>query len=244
MKNKYLLATSAYSNPDLLKKCVESFPDWIDYVVFFDGKNWKNVFKDILDDGIVCFNHFSLDQHVGVGGAWNELLKEAFVKNDYDAIIVVGSDVEFKEGYLEGYIKDFEDQNCGFSTARGQGFNCWCMTRKCYETVGEFDLNLFPAYYDDNDIMQRIRLAKVKMGDIGNFDLILHWGSATIRKEKKYEIANNNTFPMNQRYFVNKWGNLPEGPYYDHPFNNPNLGIKDWVLNKEEYELKKRFWDV
>lgn len=249
MKN-YLLGVSAFQNPDLLEKCLKSWPKFVHRVVFFDGKNWSNIFKDLIDikngfkedyaDFVFTFNN-----HMGVGGAWNAILNYAFEKNNFDATIICGSDIEFKEGYLESYIEEFEKNKLEFSTARGQGFNCFCMTKKCYETVGQFDLNFWPAYLEDNDFHRRVKLSGLKDGDIGDDKLIEHFGSATIRKENKYNTANGQTFPMNQQQFRKKWG----GEHYDQnlwktPYNNSNLTIKDWILDIEEYLLKKKIWDV
>ncbi len=251
MKN-YLIGVSAFTNSDLLEKCINSWeflPKEMTRLLYFDGKNWKNEFKDLIANDYEKIKEqinfiLTKNEHVGVGGAWNEILKFAFVKHNYDTVIIVGSDVEFKEGYIENYIKEFEELNCEFSTARGFGFNCFAITKKCYEIVGEFDLNFFPAYYDDNCYAQRVRLAKLNYGDVGNSELLNHWGSATIRKNENYNKANGQTFPMNQKYFIKKWGALPEGKLYEHPFNNPNLSIKDWTLDITEYNQKKKIWDI
>lgn len=246
MSKKYLLGISAYQNSDLLEKCIRSIPSFIDYVIFFDGKNWQNIFQDLINK-LNSFSYLTEYDHVGVGGAWNKILEHAFVKKDYDAVIILGSDCELKEGYLEGYIKEFEEGNFEFATGRGVGFNCFCMTKKCYETVGEFDLNLFPCYYEDNCMATRVRISKLAYGDVGNPDLFWHYGSAVIRKDERFNKANGITFPMNQRYYVKKWGikDLSKMDEYSYltPFNDPNLTIKDWTLDKQEYEYKKKIWN-
>jgi hypothetical protein len=247
---KYLLATSAFANNDLLKICIKSWPKMsgiLDKLVYFDGKYWTDNFKNLLESGELKKNNveqLTLSKHMGVSGSWNQILKYAFDDNSYENVIIVGSDTEFKEGYLEGYIKEFEDNQLEFSTARGQGFNCWCMTRKCYEVVGTFDENFFPAYVEDNDFHRRVKLSQLKDGDIGNFELITHYGSASIRKNKRMEEANCKTFPMSQQQFRKKWGGEHDSPnLWKTPYNNSYLTFKDWILDKEEYELKKKIWD-
>ena len=252
MKN-YLLGVSAFTNADLLEKCINSWstiPKDIVKGIFFDGKNWREEFKNLIENGFEKIKNninfiLTLDDHVGVSSAWNEILKYAFVTKNFNIAIIVGSDIEFKEGYVESYIKEFEENNLEFSTARGFGFNCFAMTKKCYETVGEFDLNYYVAYYEDNDFHRRVKLSGLKDGDIGNPGLITHWGSATIRRDKKYENANCQTFPMNQQYFIEKWGGMHDAPnLWGTPFNNPKLTIKDWILDKEKYKIiEKSFLD-
>lgn len=248
---KYLLGTSAFKNSDLLEKCVNSWSflsKEMIKVIFFDGKNWKEEFKDLANNNFEKIQdniNFVLTQneHVGVGGAWNQILKFAFLKENFDVAIICGSDVEFKQGYIESYLKEFEENSLEFSTARGFGFNCFAITRKCYEIVGEFDLNFF-IYYEDNDYAHRVRLSGLKIDDAGDEKLLNHYGSATIRKDERYNKANGITFPLNQKYFIKKWGGLPENELYKYPFNDSKLSIKDWTLDIQEYFYKKKIWDI
>lgn len=245
---KYLIATSAFSNPDLLEKCINSLPNNVDRMIVFDGKNAKQIFKTFIETyksngTVIYFN----EEHLGCSGSWNKIIKYAFENDSYDAVMIIGSDIEMKSGYFESYIEEFEKGNFDFSTARGFGFNCFTLARKCFEVVGLFDENLGPVYYEDNDYATRVRISKLAYGDVGDHTLLEHWGSAVIRKDKKFEIANNHTFPMNQRYYVEKWGikDLAKMDEYSYltPFDNPILTIKDWILDKSLREYKQKIWE-
>jgi len=241
---KYLIATSAFSNPELLEKCTNSLPKDVDNVVYFDGKDFENIFNDYL---IKYPNQpkFSYGDHFGCSQSWNILLDYAFIRNSYEAVVIVGSDIEMKDGYFEDYVKELEENNLEFATARGYGFNCFTITRKCYEAVGEFDANIFPMYFEDNDYHARVQLSGLNHGDIGNPDLMDHFGSATIKKDEKFNTANGITYSLNQKYYVDKWGSTPENPNvftYKTPFNNPNLDIKSWKLNIIDYNYKRKIW--
>lgn len=252
MNKKYLIGVAAYDNRDLLEKCVESwntFPEELNLHrgIFFDGEKWREKFGNFPEEYSSNLDFvLTLNNHVGVSGSWNQILKYGFEENDFDVVLICGSDVEFKSGYTEKYIKEFEEQECEFATARGFGFNCFAMTRKCYNIVGTFDENCFPAYMEDNDFATRVRISGLRWGDIGDPNLLEHYGSATIRKSIHYQHANNVTFPMIQRYLVRKWGikDLAKIDEYSYltPFNDPNLTIKDWSLNEEEYIYKKQVW--
>ncbi len=244
ISKKYLIATSAFTNPDLLETTMNSLPKDIDNIIYFDGKDYKNIFKEY----IAKYSNqpwMSHEDHLGVSQSWNTLLDYAF-NNEYDTLIIIGSDIEMKDGYFENYIKEFEEGEFEFATSRGYGFNCFAITKECYETVGEFDANIFPAYFEDNDYHARVRLSGLKNGDIGNPDLFEHYGSATIRKDERYNRANGITFSMNQKYYNEKWGGPPEDSNiitYKTPFNDPSLTIKDWKLNIVEYNKKRKVWD-
>lgn len=241
---KYLIATSAFSNPDLLEKTMNSLPSDIDNIIYFDGRNCKEVFNDYIQKYPQQLA-FTYEEHFGCAQGWNILMKYAFNQKDYDVIVIIGSDIEMNDGYFQGYINEFEKENLDFSTARGHGFNCFALSRNCYNVVGEFDANFFPAYFEDNDYHTRVRLSGIKHGDIGNPDLFEHYGSAVIRKNEEYNKMNGQTFSMNQQYFVKKWGgdvsdsNITS---YKTPFNNPNLTIKDWKLDIISYNKKRKIW--
>lgn len=245
MNKKYLIGTSAFSNVDLLKKCIDSLPKDIDNIIVFDGYNWEQVFGEFIQkyNGQYMINN----DHLGCSGSWNKLIRYAFVENSYDVVIIVGSDIEMKEGYFESYVEELEEGDFDFTTARGFGFNCFAITRKCYEIVGLFDPNYYVFYYEDNDYATRVRISKLKWGDIGNPELFYHYGSASIKKNEKINKANGIIFPLNQQYYVKKWGikdsaKMDEYSYLT-PFNDPNLTIKDWTLDENLKNYKKQIWE-
>lgn len=244
MKYKYLLATAAYTNPDLLEKCVKSWPriKGVTRSVFIDYSPLSTDISAMLFTTEVGINQIALKEHSGVSGVWNTILN-SMLRYYYDAVIVVGSDTEMEAGFLEKFLEDYEANNYDFATVEAPiGWNCWVMNRNCYNTVGTFDNNLFPAYYEDNDYQRRVVLSGLSYGTCGNLGDISHYGSATIQLDNNKRLANDVTFMMNKEYFIKKWGGLPGQETYTTPFNNPELTIKDWTLDKEQYEYKKSVW--
>lgn len=236
---KYLLATSAYSNPELLEKCVRSWPEEIDSMVYAD----KNI--EVLNciDPWFKGDKVGSTEHSGVSGSWNWLLEFAFGR-DYDALVVVGSDTEMQPGFLKDFLEEYEQRGLDFAVTRYPIiWNCWVMNRRCYETVGVMDCNLWPAYYEDNDYHRRVNLSGLGIDYIGNPDGMGHFGSATIRKDPVANKANGITFGMNQAYYVAKWGGLPGEEKFPTPFNDPTLTIKDWTLDQETRQRKYDIWN-
>jgi len=251
IKKKYLLATSAFANPDLLKICIKSWPknfEGLDKLVFFDGKKWKDTFKSILENEEInkhVDHYFSMDDHVGASGGWNKILEYGFEKSDYEYVIIVGTDIEMKEGFFNNFIQEHEKIKPDFSCC--MGYNCFIMNKKCYETVGKFDENYFPAYYEDNDYDTRVRLSKdsILYHNVGEESLLNHFGSAVIRLDDDFNHANGQSFPINQAYHIRKWGCTVQDPMartFSTPFNDPNKTIRDWELEKETYIHKKIIW--
>lgn len=242
---QYLLATAAYSNPELLKQCIDSWPelDNVDTLVVNDkGKEQISLYIVSSNHNRVDF-HACLPNHVGCSGSWNYILKNLEEGDVYDAVIVVGSDTIMKLGFLEGFIQEFEDKELDFAKTRGFDWNCWTMTWKGLQTVGYFDTNFYPAYFEDNDVNYRINLSGIKQDFIGDQELFSHYGSATIRKDSTYSQANDVTFQMNQRYYIEKWGGPPGQETYTSPFNNPHKRITEWELNEEMRQEKYKLWN-
>lgn len=251
---KYLLATNVYSNSDLLVKCVSSWPKLndLDTAIYFDGYYYQKVFKNLFDQKILeqYVNHIlklEIPDHVGCSGGWNKLVKLCFDQLNYDYIITVGSDTILKPTFLELFIKDLEEKKPDFAVGCDTTFNCWSMNRNCYETVGLWDENFFPAYFEDGDYHCRIKLAnepieRIKMIACGEPYLFEHYGSATIKTNSKREMINSQTFVKNEQYFKKKWrvsGNFADD--YKTPYNNPNLKLNEWLF-QDDYKEKRKIW--
>jgi len=248
---KYLLATNAYSNPDLLEKCITSWPKGInnlDTAVFLDGFYYQKIFKDLFDKKILeqNVNHVikpDVPTHLGCSGGWNVLIRHCFDKLNYDYIIVVGSDTCFKPGFVEAFIRDLETIKPDFAVGQDTMFNCWTMNRNCYEKIGLWDENFFPAYFEDGDYHCRIKLSDIVMKNVGDSGLFEHFGSATIKTNNERNNTNHLTFVKNEAYFKKKW--LISGNWdadYKTPFNNPNMKINEWYPDEPEWSIKRKIW--
>jgi hypothetical protein len=251
---KYLLGTAAFSNPDFLKTCLDSWPkrsENLERVVLFDRlidtselhKFHKDFSKNYPD-----INAFASKKHVGVAGSWNGIITLGFEHNKFDAVVIVGSDTQFLDDYFERWIKEFEAGGWEFATSKDQGFNCFALTKKCYDEVGLFDENFFPAYFEDNDYWLRVRLAGFEVGDIGDPNKFVHLGggSSTIKRNEWYNRANSYSYSLNERYYRAKWGGHQDAPVdtkFQHPFNKPELPIKFWQVFPELQKLKQEAWE-
>jgi GT2 family glycosyltransferase len=98
-------------------------------------------------------------------------------------------------------------------------FSCYCVDRRLFEIVGEFDDAFVPAYFEDNDMHRRIRLAGYEGASWAPF---YHYGSTTrnTTPEREEEIAGRGKrFEANKRYYVRKWGGEPGSESFTTPFN-------------------------
>ncbi len=245
---KYLLATSGFLNPDLLKICIKSWPSSskdLEKIVFFDGTKWRTIFSSILENNEILKwvnGHTTTNSHIGVSGGWNKILEYAFEKNDFENVIIVGSDIEMTNNFFDELIIEYESSKADLFLCNG--FNCFIISKKCYDLAGKFDENFFPAYFEDNDYDHRVKKTKELIyRNVGHKDKLKHFGSAVIRLNDDCNSANGQTFTMNRNYYNKKWGGNPTEEKFEYPYNNSELTLKDWILDKEIHQKKIRIWN-
>jgi hypothetical protein len=241
---KILLYSLAFSNPDLLDKCLLSWPKGVDKAILWQGN--KTELQPIYEKHKNnCAFTIKRINNWGYGGGNNLIFKEAFDKRNYDAVIGVGSDTEMLPGFWENFIIDLDKYDFVESTHQ---FNCFYISKKCFKTVGSFDENFFPAYIEDDDYRIRILKSGIKYKNShGSHDLFSHVGSATIKSLSEIEkLRAYKSFQLNRDYMERKWGgnqfSIPKWrPVFEHPFDDPDWPLYKWVLNSEE--RKNKLWD-
>ena len=186
----------------------------------------------------------SAGRNLGVAGSWN---MAPILWPDDDAWLLVNDDVVFDAGCVE-LISD---------TAREQAknvpvlflnnthwFYCFVWTRKGLNQFGTFDENLWPAYYEDCDMRLRYNLAGVKHAYIANPACPLKHGKPK-PGGMNYNAVINGCGLFNREYFLRKWGSLDETkPAFKTPFNNPQMGTGDWMLEEHHRNLRMALWNT
>jgi len=105
-------------------------------------------------------------------------------------------------------------------------FSCFMIDRATVETVGYFDEEYFPAYYEDNDYHYRIKLAGLEAIATTTATFI-HYGSRTQNQLAGSPIVPGERFRANEAFFARKWGGPPGRETYTTPFNDPSKKITD-----------------
>lgn len=88
------------------------------------------------------------------------------------------------------------------------------------EVVGLFDeWAFYPAYFEDDDWERRCRLGGVEWVEYnGNIE---HERSSTIRSNPQWAARNQETFAMNRRSYIAKWGGAPGSEPFVTPYGLP-----------------------
>ena len=94
----------------------------------------------------------------------------------------------------------------------------WCsfiMSVEGFEKVGNFDENLFPNYFNDNDLFYRMKLLNMDMIYTAMLNPVIYRNSMTIAKDPTL----NTRFLEYRQNYINKWGGIPEEETFTTPFN-------------------------
>jgi len=238
---KILLATLEFSNGDLLEKCVSSWPESVDTCVLWQGMN--DLERTISENAKHIDHLIRRKNNWGVSGGWNIVLRDAFHNNDYDGVVFVGSDTRFMRDFWDEFVAGFGNNNFVESTHQ---FNCFYIDRFCFNVVGSFDENFFPAYVEDDDYRTRVKKSIVNYKkDIGSHDKFYHYTSATVRRNPMYHLKSRVSYGLNKEYMHEKWGGFEHTrpkwiPIYNLPFNNDQWPLNKWIL--DPYLRKRQLW--
>jgi hypothetical protein len=88
--------------------------------------------------------------------------------------------------------------------------------KKAFLEVGGAD-EKFTRYFFDNDLYRRVRLEGYK--EIKTDIEVQHKASMTIKSDPNLMAENNITFPLEEQYYIQKWGGKPQEEIYIVPFN-------------------------
>lgn len=182
------------------------------------------VINNTMDDTLIdLLDNFMINDENCLAKGWNIGLKRLFEKYNY--VVVIGNDQEVTEEHIEKLYQFAKDNPMaglwaacpeGYSTTgigeirHGDGaFSFFMIHRDLYEDVGEFDENFKPAYFEDNDYLERIWLRNYK--PLINRDLTYYH---IVQGSIKYSIKDQLEYPKymqkNLEYYRMKWGKTPD----------------------------------
>lgn len=151
-------------------------------------------------------------QNLGVPGSWNRFLRMAFLRHDFDMLVILQDDIVWDVARLEAARKLFSDHPrvdlflsyLQFSVQAHRGSNL--------QRVGLYDERFHPAYCEDDDYAIRINLAGCVYERFHALDPLP--GSLVEGTMKPIPWKEQN------RKLLEKWGrlafgvNVPDAPWY------------------------------
>jgi hypothetical protein len=210
--------------------------------------NRFDMFTEMMETVDTPVQLFVIDQwrnNRGVSWAWNEGMRRARSAG-YKHAVIANDDLKFRPGSLRGIYDAIVDTGATLVSPNQQrhparvgtyedmgirsGADFFCFAIDIEQTVsgaGWFDEQFFPAYFEDNDMHRRMRLAGLT-SLIHTGHIVFHEGSMTQKFDKKNPNVDGAKFEAVRSYYDLKWGGTPEHESYNTPFNRPELTVRDW----------------
>lgn len=207
---KLLIGIPTINRADLLNAALEKYQEC-----------YPNVDIVIIDNGVSQHINtqnprlrvFAQTSNLGVAASWNLICKTAF-QEGYTHALILNDDIELviEEKVLLSTITNHADDTL---LVQSGTWCVICVPKKVFETIGNFDEQFFPAYFEDDDYERRIKLQnEVFVMREPGLDPTLYRNSMTIKKEPTL----NSNFARNKRLYVEKWGGEPHNETYGKPY--------------------------
>jgi GT2 family glycosyltransferase len=180
---------------DLLQRNLNSIDYPVDNVLIIN--NAVEEFVPERTDLNIRILHMPSNQ--GVSGSWNLGIK-SFPHLQY--WMISSADTYFKPGSLQ---RAEELSGSDKFVKSLSGYGCFTLGENIVKIVGLFDEYIYPAYYEDNDYEDRMRLAGFSDNiEKEEIDVYFEDGSQTIRSDANFMKKNHITFTRNGNYYMGK----------------------------------------
>jgi GT2 family glycosyltransferase len=212
---------------------IDGTPQWlkdneINFIRYEENRGFSYAYNDALDYAFKDRDTFLLfcgNDIVFMPHTIDHLVKALF-ESDYD--MLCGNEILNKEILIENkealneffYKCSFKEEKYDDLTYSLGGMNHSCLIRKrsVFERVGYYDVNFYPAYFEDNDFARRCDLLGIKYGTVDSASFYHFWSRSIY--EGGIKELNSQRFPLNRDYYVNKWGGSVGNDSHTSPFNS------------------------
>ena len=207
---------------DLLNNLADTLPkidtDFIRIVIIDNGnQNIKSIVPGSIADKTTIFIE---KENLGVAPSWNKIMDHCFTEYNCGGVSLINDDIVLGSKCLERLGNILQEFNGKFFINSPYYWSNFTITRQCWEIIGHFDPNYFPAYFEDNDYHRRLHLYEAHIGRTlcvidDELKPAVCRNSSSISKNGQL----NKGYHHNAIYFRDKWGGNPRNAVYKTPFN-------------------------
>lgn len=222
-------ATVHVNRPDLTQRLLSSIDFPVKHLlIIHNGTDSLHELK--IPGFVVNYDQIVNGENKGVSGGWNQCLDFAFVQHDLNSVLIVGNDIEWHVGDLSRIhqtVVDFPDADFVFGN---HSFSNFLVKRSGWEKCGWFWEELYPAYWEDSEMWQRIKNTNTKAVHAAGLHA-KHEGSATIKSDPVLRAKNEAAFQHNAKLYADRWGYVGKIETFTTPYNKGG-DIKEWSLSE------------
>lgn len=161
--------------------------------------------------------------------AWNLGLHHLF-DNGYDNVLIINQDVLIKtamiermEEYIEeygivsarpvakvmDYVTEYTNREVRNIKHGDQSFSCFMISKEAFEHIGDFDEEFKPAYFEDNDYLERAWKLHYNPQQLLH-TVCYHNPQTTVKTDRELAEAYPTFMQKNLERFKEKWGKVPD----------------------------------
>jgi GT2 family glycosyltransferase len=187
-----VLAIPVLNRFDLLEKVLDSIDYPIENILIIDNSNSYKTSR--LNTHVL-----NMPSNLGVAASWNLAIK-CFPHSPY--WLIGSNDTKFVSGSLAMFEEQSSPEKLVLSS---QLWNTFSIGSNVIKNIGLFDENYYPAYHEDTDYVERIRLNNMKnILEYSSIPMESFGASTTMHSDQKYFERNKLTGEDNRKYYMNK----------------------------------------
>jgi GT2 family glycosyltransferase len=198
---------------DLLEECISSIDCAVEHLLVIDNSGQYSMPSGLYGGKVTVLN---MPANLGVAGSWNLGIK-SFPFAPY--WVIASNDIKYASGQLQK-LADKSGPDVLIKTS--QAWSSFSIGSNIVKTVGLFDENYHPAYYEDNDYEARMDRLGLRGSSVSADINVIAYDAATTIKDSQ-ELFNRNIATNESNY-----------QYWQEKFNSP--GVKD----AGQYSLQRR----
>lgn len=156
--------------------------------------------------------------NIGVARAWNLGAEEVITKK-LDYLVIISASMYFGPVHQCTFFTQMQSHwGEKMIEADGHGWHLIAIHRSVFETIGLFDTNFYPAYFEDVDFSRRMRMVGLQGGYSKVWVNAISQGNALHRN-----FVDCKAQPLLE-YYSAKWGGGKMEEKFDLPFGDKEIG--------------------
>jgi len=202
---QYAVGIPTINQWPLLRKHLELYAEDMPNTPFIILDNGR---QGIALDGIGKPGQFTLldsPVNLGVAASWNFLIRMIHIDVEYAFIVNDDVYLGLQEREVDTLIYRELSTKHVILAHGDKGFSSFIINREMFEMVGPFDIDYYPAYYEDNDYVMRMSQLGLEPVNIKALTPRVFYGSQSIQKDPSL----NENFAKNRQRFMDKWQSEP-----------------------------------
>lgn len=173
-----------------------------------------------LPSGMPIYLRDNRADNWGVAKSWNWGIHKA-LEDGAEFVLVLNDDVRLEtQDFIERLVADLHRENIILASGRPDhveagpssrrlAMSAFLCDSRLFTEIGEFDESFWPAYFEDDDMLHRIR-ANDRWNTWFDSDAVFHhWVSSTVNEIRGMRRMTRTYFKKNRERFFKKWGYYP-----------------------------------